>query len=286
MRGPWNTAPHGVVSLLDMMEFIAGFFVKKMSELDEFKRAIEQSNQKKLVPTELVLKLNAKVDVFGALCVEYGLNSTAKQCDRIQKQLKETGMQMLCAHMAEALHALHTRFEDDLGSEYFLHLSVQDADMYKNPTKNWDKALGRFWRMRKDVEESSKCFALGRYAAALFHVLLVAEHGVVELAKLLDVAGDKPGWGNLERLEKIYLKKYPDRNEKEKQYSAVIDSTIPFALAIKNAWRHKISHVENKLIWSDTDFSPELTKDILNAVRGFMEKLAAELPKDENKKRV
>jgi hypothetical protein len=53
---------------------------------------------------------------------------------------------------------------------------------------------------------------------------------------------------------------------------------MPFAHSIKNEWRHKINHMENRLVWLDTDFSPQMAGDIINAVRGFMHKLATELP--------
>jgi hypothetical protein len=48
---------------------------------------------------------------------------------------------------------------------------------------------------------------------------------------------------------------------------------------MKESWRHKIDHVANKLEWMDTDFSPEVANEIITATRGFMRRLAAELPK-------
>jgi hypothetical protein len=49
-------------------------------------------------------------------------------------------------------------------------------------------------------------------------------------------------------------------------------------LAIKDSWRHKISHVENKLNWMDTDFSPQVAVEIISATRGFMRRLATDMP--------
>lgn len=156
---------------------------------------------------------------------------------------------------------------------------MKEADLYSHPDRDWERVFNRFPKTLIDIEESSRCFAFGRYAAALFHVLLVAEYGVIALAKLLEVAGDKPGWGALERLEKLSAKPYKDKSDLEKKYSAVLEGIMPFALSIKNQWRHKISHVENKLVWEDTDFSPRMAEDIIGAVRGFMDKLANDLPK-------
>jgi hypothetical protein len=49
-------------------------------------------------------------------------------------------------------------------------------------------------------------------------------------------------------------------------------------LSMKNSWRHKITHVDNRLEWLDVDFSPQIAKEIISSVRGLMCRLAAELP--------
>lgn len=141
--------------------------------------------------------------------------------------------------------------------------------------------IQRFPGVQIDIEECSKCFAVGRYAASLFHALLVAEYGVIKLAKRLGIAGDKLGWGDLQRLERIAAKPYKERSDLEQKHSKLLDEIMPFALSMKNQWRHKISHVENKLVWIDTDFSPQMAKDIIGAVRAFMDKLATGLPTGE-----
>jgi hypothetical protein len=109
-------------------------------------------------------------------------------------------------------------------------------------------------------------------------VLLVAEFGVIEVAKLLDVAGDKPGWGALDRLEKILAKRYKERSPIEQTHSELLQQILPLMLAMKESWRHKISHVGNKLEWLDTDFSAQIAEEIIKAIRGFMRQLATEIP--------
>ena len=62
----------------------------------------------------------------------------------------------------------------------------------------------RRWNERTiDTEESSKCLACDRYASAIFRALLVAEFGFINVADFFGVAGDKPVWGCLDRLEKV-----------------------------------------------------------------------------------
>jgi hypothetical protein len=270
--------PDGVVSLFDMMEFFASIYLEMITKLTAWEKVAGESGRDVLVKPLLATQLFAEISTFGLLCLSQGFNSTSQQCTRIADRLKSSGMRVRCGSVRDDLFALRTRIYDDWKAEKFFHLSMKEAEMYFHPDRDWERVFNRFPRTRIDIDESSKCFAFGRYAASLFHVLLVAEYGVIALAKLLNVAGDKPGWGALERLERISVKPYKDKSDLEKKYSAILDGIMPFALSIKNQWRHKISHVENKLEWVDTDFSPKMAEDIIGAVRGFMDKLASDLP--------
>ena len=278
-RRPWDTAIHGVVSLLDMMEFYAHVHLEMAVKLTAWEKVCGESERDVLMKQDAAVQLFAEVSTFRALCLSQGFNSVALQCGRIAEKIDKSAMHVTCGSIRDELFALRTRIQDDWRAEKFFHLTMKEADLYAHPDKDWDAVFNRFPKTRIDIEESSRCLAFGRYAASLFHVLLVAEYGIVALAKLLDVAGDKPGWGALERLEKISGKPHKGRSALEKKYSSVLDGIMPFALSIKNQWRHKISHVENKLVWVDTDFSPRMAEDIIGAVRGFMDKLARDLPK-------
>jgi hypothetical protein len=102
-----------------------------------------------------------------------------------------------------------------------------------------------------------------------FHVLLVAEFDVIEVARIFNVAGNKPGWGALDRLQKIYDKPWNDKNLVEQTYSGLLEITMPLMLSSKNEWRHKINHVDNKLQWIDTDFSPQVAGRVITATEGL-----------------
>lgn len=173
---------------------------------------------------------------------------------------------------------LQERVIDELSAPRFFSMSDQEADFYNNSRAGWEPVIQRFTKMAKDIEESNKCFACGRYAASIFHILLVAEFGVIEVAKLFGVAGDKPGWGALDRLRRVNDKNWNDKTPVEQQHSEFLKNLLPLAFAIKDSWRHKISHVDNKLEWPDTDFSPQLADEIIKATRGLMRRLATDLP--------
>ena len=122
------------------------------------------------------------------------------------------------------------------------------------------------------------CFALERYGASVFHVLQTAEYGVIQIGSLLGELGDKPGWSCVSRLQKLIAIPHPQRTPKAKLHSKLLENTLPLIATMKDAWRHKLDHVDNQIIWVDTDFSPNVAEEIIKATRGFMRKLALEMP--------
>jgi len=255
-------------------------FAKEVCRLHkwEVEFAMKRPQGTPLVSSE---PIRVNVSMFALQCERYGLESALQKCVRIVDRCTTLqGLQPLTyGETASLLKDLRERLEDDMEKQVFLHLTLEEAGRYKDPAKNWTTVIGQFPHTRRDIEDSSKCFALGMYAASVFHVLLVAEFGVIEVAKLLNVAGDKPGWGSLERLEKILDKNYKDRSPLEQKHSQLLQNVVPLSSAIKEAWRHKISHAENKLTWIDTDFEPRTANEIITATSGFMRRLAKDFPK-------
>jgi hypothetical protein len=167
---------------------------------------------------------------------------------------------------------------DECSLHVYFSLDPSEAGMYFDPTEGWEPVIARFDEVRNNVIESAKCMALERYGAGVFHILLVAEYGVIQVAKLMSVQGDKPGWASLKRLNDILLKPVPQRSPFEQQHSKLLESVVPLTTVFKDNWRHKLDHVDNQIVWIDTDFSKNAAEEIIAAARGFMRKLASDLP--------
>lgn len=269
----------GVVPLFQLTIFHADFFIENLSQLNALERLALQEDPATLAKPEMAAHMFAKVSMLQAHAEMYGFSSISAQCQRIMRTFTAKGPTLTCGEIRDDLRALRQRCEDEFKNELFLHLDQRAAAKYGNPTKDWDEVVARFSQTRHNIEESSKCFALERYGAAVFHILLVAEYGVILIAKLMGVAGDKPGWGQLQRLEKILKKPYPERDTLEQEHTKLLEAVVPLAIVVKDSWRHKLTHVENQIVWNDTDFSPQVAEEIINATRGFMRKLATELPR-------
>jgi hypothetical protein len=275
----WDHRRHGLVSVFDMMELYAYFFVQATNQLTAWEKTLGEDDREFVVRPDAAARLFAEVGTCYCLCMTHEFTSTAQQCVRIHEDMKARQMIVKCGDLRIDLRELRRRFEDELRGKPFFQLFPPELELYKSPSKGWESVIERFPQTRIDIEECSKCMAFERHAAALFHVLLVAEFGIIQVARLFNVAGDKPGWGCLDRLARISDKKWQDKSPTEQQYSDFLKGLLPLAVSIKDTWRHKISHVDNRLEWLDTDFSPEVAREIISATRGFMRRLAVDLPK-------
>jgi hypothetical protein len=270
---PWKTDLYRVVSLLDMLRLYADMFVQALFEMHAMEAKWHPNDG--IIPDPNTVA--AHLVGLQMECAQHGLSNTAQKCGRIMEKCHSS--RPTYREIVGDLKELRERLEDELQSEVFLHLSPQEGRLYEMPAEEWKPVIVRFFKLRHDIEECSKCFALGRHGASVFHVMLVAEYGVIQVANLFEVAGDKPGWGALDRLQKINDKNWKDKTPLEQQHSKFLENLLPLAFAMKESWRHKMDHVANKIEWMDTDFSPEVANEIISATRGFMRRLATDLPK-------
>jgi hypothetical protein len=278
---PWEDKPDGVVSLFDMLQFYGDLFTQTLTRILEWEIKCKRivNNPAMEMNPSIAVEIYAYVGTLIPELLTYGFESASLKAGRIQERLQTARMLVSYGEMVSQLRELRERIEDDFHKVVFVSLNLDESKLYSDPDKGWEDVCRRFSKVRHDIEECSKCFALTRYGAAIFHVLLVAEYGVIQVAELFNVAGDKPGWGALDRLKRIHEKKYADKTPVEQKHAEFLSSLLPLAFAMKDSWRHKISHVDNKLEWMDTDFSPEVAGEIVSATRGFMRRLATDLPK-------
>ncbi len=281
---PWILAPYRLISWWDMQKFSAEAFVTIGSQLQMLKEEIGFGGGLSTLTLETIVLDEVKREEISKLlsyieikCSEVSLRISAGCVAVLRGDL--LAMQKIPRDFAMGrISALQGTINVEMKQNLFLSVPQERAIYYTTPLREWEQILSRFSKLASDVEECSRCFACDRYAGSIFHALLIAEFGVIEVAKLFGVEGDKPGWGALERLERINTKPHKDKSDLEKKHAQFLGNVMPLMLAVKDSWRHKISHVENKLIWMDTVFSPQIAEEIISATRGFMRRLATDLP--------
>jgi hypothetical protein len=143
---------------------------------------------------------------------------------------------------------LRGRIVDETEETIFFSLSLQESGLYGKPLVGWQKGISRFPSIRDDVEEASKCLALSRYAAAIWHSTQIVEGALIELGKFIGVNDPTSGWTAVSnRLSIIIKTKYQDRSDFERSNYAFLEQVQGTVEGLKNAWRNKISHAEGRL---------------------------------------
>jgi hypothetical protein len=174
---------------------------------------------------------------------------------------------------------LNGRMRDEIDNRWFISLTLKEEGYYKKPTTGWNDIIERYPDTVRDIEEASLCFALGRYAAAVFHSLQILELGVIDLGKIIGVTDSQLGWGaTINALRNILKTKYQDRSQFQKDNSAFFEQINGTIEVVNSAWRNKVSHAQNKLILLTSDFTPDVAEEILIASRSFMRRLATDAP--------
>jgi hypothetical protein len=180
------------------------------------------------------------------------------------------------------------RLIDEAGSAEFFALTVRESALFKNPREGWTAGIARFPSIVDDVVEVSRCFALSRYSAAVFHSVQIVEAALIELGTFIGVADPRSGWTAVSKaLDVIIQKSHKDRTPFERKNFEFLEQMQGTVLALKNAWRNKISHAHGRLVVMSTEFNAEVAEEIMFATRAFIRRLADGLPppKPKRKKR-
>jgi len=211
-------------------------------------------------------------------CIDFDLAASLATVKKMQRMLVETKLSSR-AELVPLQIELYERVIDELDSKIFWSLSARESGYYNNPRRGWEEIIGRFPDSLIDVEEASKCFALSRYPAAVFHSLQVVETGLIALGKEIGVTDPISGWTAVTiKLQAIQKTKYQDRSAFEQKHSAFLEQMAGTVEGLKNAWRNKVCHTHGKLTLMTADFSPEIAEEILFATRAFMRRLATDGP--------
>jgi len=125
-------------------------------------------------------------------CIELGLTTSLFTLRRMQEAVSRRTCEFRELYLLA--DELRGRMADEMKGKYLFSLDLDEAEHYNNPTGGWSEVLERFPMATTDVEEMNKCFALSRYAGAVFHSVQTIECGLIELGGFIKVNDPKSGW--------------------------------------------------------------------------------------------
>ncbi len=283
INAPWLERIFCLVSWWDVEKFGAEHFYIIASALQAMVDNLER--RRELSADEVVKENEAKglleeLRIIRDHCEKIGLYVAADTGEDLSRELGDFSFQWATGEVAKRLTELTRVIQREMKRTLFLHIPTEYAKWYQTPLEGWETVTDRFGgRVIGDIEEASKCFACDRYAAAVFHIMRVAEAGVLAVGECVNINDPKPSWHSvIGRLRNITQeRKYPDLSPDEKKYFRVLEQVFPLMLGMQKAWRDKVTHVANRLILETGEIQSYVAEDIIIASRAFMRTLALEL---------
>jgi len=217
---------------------------------------------------------------LGALAVECrktGLSRLAERCDRLVAHPPSTPIE-------PALHLLRDLL-DDTRSELRNHLYLwvpgdrrrwyadDDAELFGDERPFSAVIQDTIPGAVSDLAEASRCFALARWDACVFHLMRATEQALQKWAKDLGVVLTVPiteaGWEEI--LKKVddqidALQNQQRTAQRTAELTSLADTRAQFR-NINQAWRRHVAHGRES-------YDERRAFSILNHVRAFMERLA------------
>lgn len=279
---PWEVAPYRLVSWWDVERFAADHFCALAAWIENraaWYRSVARESPGANPTWNQRQALQRNLDDLALRCKAIGLRGSADSITEFRNSLSSKRgptYERVGWHLGEIAKGI----EREMRRALFLYVPQQRATFYTEPLKGWEPVLQRFKKATEDIEEALKCFALDRYGGAVFHMMLVAERGALEIANFIGTDDAKPGW----RTATLALERITQRTEyrklptKEQQYFGLFEQVLPLMLSMQRAWRDKISHADNRLMLLSGDFQAYVAEEIISATRAFMRRLAEDLP--------
>ncbi len=272
-----NVFSRKLLTLLEILQFKAGRFVEAQRMLTLIATRVLQFQHAKWIDRLTSHKETVMADVkqdleaMKSLFKEMSLSMCVLHAEELISQISARG-----EVRAEHIAAFQETLERELKTRVFLPVAIQRQKYFDCPLEGWEIAIEKFPDCREDVEEMSKCYALSRYTAAVFHSLLVSEHGLIVLGRQVGVNDPKPGWdATYRRLDHLVNNR---RDIPAGIDFAFVEQTKARVESMKHAWRNKVNHAAGRLVIEKSGFNDFSAEEVIIATRSFMRQLAEGLP--------
>ena len=222
-----------------------------------------------------------QIEAMCAICLDwlehFGFYTSARTLEYIIDILKREGHS---GTLHDNIVILRQSIMTELETTVFIRVSSSETRYFREPKRDWEEVIKRFNDTVSDIEEASKCYALSRYTASVFHCMQIFEQGLLSLGRFMKIKDPKSGFTAVYiELQRIKNTKYKDLTDFEKQHFSFFEQIYASIQAVKDAWRNKITHPQGRFVLMTADFSPAIAQEIFVATRGFMRRLATDLPR-------
>ncbi|QBR71440.1 hypothetical protein CU048_09270 [Beijerinckiaceae bacterium] len=172
--------------------------------------------------------------------------------------------------MAGRLKEFRLKLTNELNDRFFVYLTPEEAHYFRETQPFGKETIGAFHSSEVDIGEASKCFAIGRNTACVFHCMRILETGLRVMAADVGIAFDVQNWQNvIDQIEsevKKIGKTLPSGATKSQRLQQLSEAAVQFTY-FKDAWRNHVSHNRSR-------YDANQALSIFNHTKEFMGALA------------
>jgi hypothetical protein len=296
---PWLENPYRLASQWEVLRFFAADSIAILDRLASLKDQLRNDPTLILHGRQKLQPFFDTVQILQQSAGSMGMGCSAAQARRLLAMWSAPVLSVTPHDLISNIEDLELRVRDEFQERLFF---------YVEPDKSWwierdapsDPAAGQIVRMRlktatecfgenvasrfspveSDLTESIRCYVYGCNAACVFHLMRATEIAVTKLAKLCDMNDPKPSWGVvLDRAERFTQRtKFEDVPPTIQPHLEFLRTLVADMRSIQKVWRNKVVHVEDRIIPSIPEFSPESVLEIFSSTKAFLRHLAEGLP--------
>jgi hypothetical protein len=276
---PWRENPYRLVSLLDLMKaFKARDLLYSARDLHNRATLIfeKDSGLSSESRAAMVNGFKDSLREFKDLCDSLALPMSSLHTSQLLETVDNPSAQrMLYAGEAERIATmLSITVENEVSLRLYFEISPDKAKFHGDNAEPFGVAVATaFPSVSFDAGEASRCYALGRNTACVFHLMRVLEIGLGALAKQFQKPYDHTNWETIiNQIEKAIgeMDKDPNRPANWKAEREFWSQCVSHFRIVKDAWRNYTAHARGK-------YDEQEALDMLGNVRGFLQKLATRL---------
>jgi hypothetical protein len=187
--------------------------------------------------TEIIADLENAASTIGLVMVP-------PQIVRVRECLSQKSVTY--KELVPLVRPLRERIIDELAGKLFFFVPANHASYYQNEKLFGEEVEARFPLSVDDISEAGKCIAVGRFTAAVFHLMRVMEIGVQEFAAKLKVSVPAAKtWGAILREIDDKIATMPHRTKKQKETKIRFQELSAYLHHVKDVWRNTTMHPKN-----------------------------------------
>ena len=223
------------------------------------------------LPTEANMDLLAAVGAHALRLAEtLDLRATIKQGQRVRERV-EAGRISTMNELVDLYVHMYDRLVDEIGDAVVLLVPDAQAGGLKEPFLS-ATTIARFPSIEHDAREASRCFALGRNTAAVFHMMRMLEVPLRALSQFVNIEKHSPTWNAyLGQLSPAARKRFPAPGGTDKEMRDYVSELEGHLRAIKDAWRNPTMHNVART------YTDEDARELCVLINGFMRRAAVHL---------